>query len=159
MIRFVGLTILYLMALVGAILGSFWPPALLAGLLCLALWAHATWTWPQVQDTTTEDQQMTFTPTFEMLELSQRISDDDISAMRDLWALVFPDQIFDPTRPADGIAKDIADKFEEYNKAKEAEDAKESAESGADEFSEPMTLLVGAAVILGAIIAARAKRE
>lgn len=55
---------------------------------------------------------MTFKPTFEMYELTQRIGDGDISAVKDLWPLIF-DVPFDAKRPVEGILKDLSDRMTE----------------------------------------------
>lgn len=55
---------------------------------------------------------MTFKPTFEMYELTQRIGDGDLLAVKDLWPLIF-DVPFDAKRPAEDIVKDLTDKMAE----------------------------------------------
>ncbi len=72
---------------------------------------------------------MTFKPTYQIAVLTQRIAGGDITAVEELWPLMFEDP-FDPTRPFDDIASDIAKKFEAYNEsvAKAAEASKPANE-------------------------------
>lgn len=123
-IRFIALSVLYIAAIVCALVANFWHPALPIGVILLAIWARYAWKFVHEQDTPTEGPRMTITPTYQMYELIQRMSGGDLTATKELWPLVF-DEPFDPTRPIEDILKDIGTEFEKYNRAQEEKRAAE----------------------------------
>lgn len=97
-----------------------------------------------------------FRPTYEMAILCQRAGDGDLTVLPDLWPLLF-EEPFEPTRPLDDIAKDIADKFEAYNKAVAAE-AAEKAKT-ADPYAETRDVINRMLDLAADVLTPQSKRK
>lgn len=94
---------------------------------------------------------MTSKVTYEMAVLIQRAADGDALVLKDLWPLMF-DTPFDPTRPLEDIAADVAKKITAWNEANKPEEPAQPAPAD-DLFVE------GVALLLKAITAPRSPKK
>lgn len=159
-----GTALLYLVSLGLAVTSLFWAPALVGACICLVVWVLLVWPYPEPESTPTPLEGPALTlktvvPTYQIYQFAQRIEHQDFTAIPEIWPVLF-EEPFDETMPMTEVSDALTLAFTAMTETAAVEVVTPDPEPEEEvEYSDAALLLVGAAVILGALIASRNEKS